>query len=285
MKLYVLTLTDVQTNEKQVEVYPTLKLAQISMKGKRDDAIATSNILDPIVNEDDYGCYVQNTCEITIDEAEMDFHSFIAHKIVEHYCEKVEEAILYYDVIYNMVCGFKTSDYPNIDNDSEVEMFIFNDFHNTTSFAAAKKLTNGVGLSCEKFNKVVDYLNDNLGLCDLAKIINGEMITQYQIQYNNDHPNEPLFNQKKVWAFSSNWWGGAHFSPDFKFRLFEKDDDAVSALIAEKKKVYEEFRYFYDADEIMESSIEDTNLTEYKIYEKKNHDDVWNGKVEVRYIE
>jgi len=285
MKLYVLTFTNVHNNNKQVEVYPTLKLAQIHMKGKCDDAIAESSTFDLIINEDDYGCYVKDVCNITIDGVEMSFHDFIAHKIVEHYCEKIEEARLYYDVIYNMVCEFKTSDYPNIDHYSEVEMFIFNDLHNTASFAAAKKLTNGVGLSFEKLNRVVDYLNDNLDICDLAKIINGEMITQYKIQYDNDNPNEPLFNHKKVWAFSSKLWGGAHFSPDFEFRLFEKYDDAADALIEEKKKVYDHFRSYYAEDEIIETSNENANSTEYKIYEKENHDDAWVGKVEVRYIE
>lgn len=285
MKIYVLTFTDVQTNEKQVEVYPTLKLAQIHMRGKVDDAIAASNTLDLIVDESDYRCYVKDVCEITIDEVEMNWHDLIAHKIVEHICESYAEANLYYDVIYNAVCGFETSEYPDIDNNCDVNMFICNKLRNTMSFAATKKLTEGVKLSYEKFNKVVGYLHDNLDICHLAKIINGKMIAQYQIQYNNDHPNEPLFNHKKVWAFSSNWWGGAHFSPDFKFRLFEKYDDAADALIEEKKKVYDDFRFFYGNDEIIETSIQDPNSTEYEIYEKKNHDDAWVGKVEVRYIE
>ena len=236
MKVHVLTLTDVQTNEKHVEVYPTLKLAQIYMKGKRDDAIAASNTPDLIVDESDYRCYVKDVCEITIDEVEMNWHDLIAHKIVEHYCNNKVEARLYYDVIYDVVCGFKTNEYPDIDNNNEVELFIYNKLHDTMACSAAKRLTRGVGLSFENFNKVVVYLQKRVGFYDLAKIINGETISQYQIQYNNDHPNEPLFNHKKVWAFSSNWWGGGHFSPDFKFRLFEKYDDAADVLIAEKEK-------------------------------------------------
>lgn len=287
MKLYVLTFTNVQNNEKHVEVYPTLKLAQIYMKGKRDDAIASSNILDLIVNEDDYGCYVQNTCEITIDEVEMNWHDFIAHKIVEHICDSVKGANLYYDVIYNIVNDFYMEDYPNIDDKDDIDSFINYKLLNTMAYCAAKKLTDGFKPSYEELDKVVSYLHDNVYICHLAKIINGEMITQYQIQYDSENPTETLFNHKKVWAFSSNWFGGAHYSPDFKFRLFEKYDDAADALIAEKEKVYQDFRYFYGKDEIIESSIEDTNAnsTEYEIYEKENHDDAWVGKVEVRYIE
>lgn len=286
MKIYVLTFTDVKNNNKQVEVYPTLKLAQIHMRGKVDDAIAaTTNNPDLIVHEDDYGCLVEHVCDITIDEVEVSFHDFIAHKIVEHICNSYTEANLYYDVIYNVVCGFETNEYPDIDDYEGVQIFIDYKLHSTMSCAATKKLTNGLGLSFENFNKVQNYLHNNVDICHLAKIINGGMIAQYQIQYDNDNPNDPLFKHKKVWAFSSNWFGGAHFSPDFKFRLFEKYDDAADALIAEKKKVYDDFRYFYVEDEIFEMSIEDTNLTEYKIYENKNHDDVWNGKVEVRYIE
>lgn len=287
MKLYVLTFTDVQKNEKQVEVYPTMKLAQIYMRGKCDDAIAASNTLDLIVNEDDYGCYVKGVCDITIDEVEMNWHDFIAHKIVEHICDSVTDASLYYDVIYNIVDDYNTEDYPNIDDKNDIESFINYKLLNTMSFAATKKLTEGVKLSYEKFNKVVGYLHDNVDICHLAKIINGEMITQYQIQYDSEHPTETLFNHKKVWAFSSNWWGGAHYSPNLTFRLFEKYDDAADALIAEKEKVYQDFRYFYRKDEIIETSIENTNTnsTEYEIYEKESHDDAWVGKVEVRYIE
>ena len=288
MKLYVLTFTDVQTNEKQVEVYPTLKLAQIHMRGKVDDAIAaTTNNPDLHVGKNDYRCYIKDVCEITIDEVEVSFHDFIAHKITEHVCNSYTEANLYYDVIYNVVCGFETSEYPDIDNNCDVNKFICNKLRDTMSFAATKRLTESVKISYEKFNKVVSYLHDNLDICHLAKIINGEMITQYQIQYDSENPTETLFNHKKVWAFSSNWLGGAHYSPDFKFRLFEKYDDAADALIAEKENVYQDFRYFYGKDEIIKLSIEDTNAnsTEYEIYEKENHDDAWVGKVEVRYIE
>lgn len=285
MKLYVLAFKNLQNNDKQIEVYPTLKLAQIHMRGKVDDAIAKFKNYDIIVVENDYGCDVKHVCESTIDEVEVSFHEFIAHKIVEHYCENVAEASPYYDVIYDIVDGFQTNEYPNIDNYEGVQMFIDYQVHNTMTIAAAKKLTNGVGLSFEKFNKVVHYLYDNVDNLHLAKIINGEMIVQYQNQYDNDNPDEPLFKNKKVWAFSSNWWGGAHFSPDFKFRLFEKYDDAVDALIVEKNKVYADFRNFYDEDEISEMSFEDTNSSKYEIYDKKYHDDYWVGKVEVRYIE
>lgn len=285
MKLYILTFTNVQNNDKQVEIYPTFRLAQIYMKGKLDDAIAAANNPDLIIEENDYGCYIKDVCEITIDEVEMSWHDFIAHKIVEHYCENVVEASLYYDVIYDAVCGFEAAEYPDIDDYSEVEIFINNKLHNTMAYSAAKKLTSGVGLSYEKFNKVVSYLHDSVGLCHLAKISNGEMIAQYQIKYDIDHPNETLFKHKKVWAFESKWLGGGHFSPDFAFRLFEKYDDAADALIAEKEKVYDNFRLVYDEDEIFEMSAEDANSTEYTIYDKKNSDDVWEGKVEVRYIE
>ena len=290
MKLYVLTFTNVQNNNKQVEVYPTLKLAHIYMKGKRDDAIGTYNALGGIIDEDDYRCYVKDVCEITIDEVEMNWHDFIAHKIVEHICDSVTYANLYYDVIYNIVDDYNTEDYPNIDDKNDIESFINNKLLNTMAYVATKQLTKDkdVVLCYEKFSKVVSYLHDNVGICDLAKIINGELITQYQIQYNIDHPNEPLFNNhKKVWAFSSTWLGGAHYSPNFTFRLFEKYDDAADALIAEKENVYQDFRYFYGIDEIIETSIENinTNSTEYEIYEKENHDDAWVGKVEVRYIE
>lgn len=285
MKLYVLTFTNVQTSEKQVEIYPTFRLAQIYMKGKLDDVIAASNNPDLIVEEDDCGCYVKDVCEITIDEVEVSFHDFIAHKIVEHICNSYIEADLYYDVIYDVVCGFETSEYPDIDDYSEVEIFINNNLHNTMAYSAAKKLTSGVECSYEKFHKVVSYLHDNVDICHLAKISNGEMIAQYQIKYDIDHPNETLFKHKKVWAFESKWLGGEHFSPDFAFRLFEKYDDAADALIDEKKKVYDNFRFVYDEDEIFEMSAEDANSTEYTIYDKKNSDDVWEGKVEVRYIE
>lgn len=285
MKLYVLTFTDVQTNEMQVEVYPTLKLAQIYMRGKCDDAIAASNTLDQIVSEDDYGCYVKDVCDITIDEVDMNWHDFIAHKIVEQICDRVTGANLYYDVIYNIVDGFETNEYPDIDNYEGVQNFIDYKLLNTMSFAAAKKLTDGVKLSYEKFNKVVIYLHDNVYICHLAKIINGEMITQYQIQYDTEHQTETLFNHKKVWAFSSNWWGGAHYAPNFTFRLFEKYDAAADALIAEKENVYHDFRSFYGEDEIIESLLEDPNSTTYEVYEKENHDDAWVGKVEVRYVE
>jgi len=285
MKIYILTSTNLKTNEKRIEVYPTLKLAQIYMKSKRDDAIASSNILDLIVNEDNYGCYVKDVCDITIDEVEVSFHDFIAHKIVEHICNRYTEANLYYDVIYNAVCGFETSEYPDIDNNSDVSKFICNKLRNTMSFAATKKLTESVKLSYEKFNKVVGYIHDNIDICHLAKIINGEMITQYQIQYDSENPTETLFNHKKVWALSSCMYGGAHYFPNFTFRLFEKYDDAADALIAEKEKVYQDFRYFYGEDEIIESSTENANSTEYEISEKENHDDAWVGKVEVKYIE
>lgn len=285
MKIFILTFTDVQTNEKRVEVYPTMKLAQIYMKGKRDDAIAESNNLDLIVDENDYGCYIKDVCEITIDEVEMSLHDFIAHKIVEHYCEKVVEASLYYDVIYNIVSDYNTEEYPNIDNDDDVARFINHKLLNTMAYTAAKRLTKDVGLSYEKFNKVVSYLHNYVGICHLAKIINGEMITQYQIKYDIDHPKEPLFKHKKVWAFSSKWLGGGNFSPSFAFRLFEKYEDAADALIDEKKKVYNDFRLVYDEDAICETSIEDANSTEYTIFDKKTSDDVWKGKVEVRYIE
>ena len=286
MKIYILTFTNVQTTEKQVEVYPTLKLAQIHMKGKVDDAIAAAtNNPDLIVCEDNYGCYVKDVCDITIDEVEVSFHDFIAHKIVEHCCENLGVSSLYYDVIYNIVNDYNTEDYPNIDDKNDIESFINHKLLNTMAYVATRKMTNGLELSYENFDKVVSYLYVNVGICDLSKIINGEMISQYQIKYNTDHPNEPLFNYKRVWTFSSNWLGGAHYSPNFTFRLFEKYDDAADALIAEKEKVYHDFRYFYGGDEIIESSIEDENSTEYEIYEKENHDDAWVGKVEVRYIE
>lgn len=282
MKIYVLTFTDVQTNEKQVEVYPTLKLAQIHRKGKIDDAIAKSNIPDLIGDESDYMCYVKDVCEATIEISYVSFHDFIAHKIVEYYCNERIEARLYYDIIYDVVCGFKTSEYPDIDNKSEVYLFISTKLHDAMALSACRRLTRGVGLSFENFNKVVGYLQKKVGNYDLARIINGEMIAHYQIQYDNDNPNEPLFNHKKVWAFSSTLWGGANFSPDFEFRLFEKYDDAADALIEKKKKVYDDFRSCYDEDDIFELSKDEPNPTEYRIY---NSDDVWDGKVEARYIE
>lgn len=285
MKLYVLTFTDVQKNEKQVEVYPTMKLAQIYMKGKRDDAIASSSTLDLIVNEDDYGCYVQNVCEITIDEVEMNWHDFIAHKIVEHICDSVTYANLYYDVIYNIVDGFETNEYPDIDDDASVQNFIDYKLLNTMAYCATKKLTNGVECSYEKFHKVVGYLHDNVGICHLAKIINGEMITQYQIQYDSENPTETLFNHKKVWAASFCMYGGASFTPDFEFRLFDTYDDALAALLAKKNDILEQFSYSYDESDLIINLSEDKNLTTYEIYEKENRDDFWVGKVEVRYIE
>lgn len=288
MKLYVLTFTDIQTNEKQVEVYPTMKLAQIYMKGKRDDAIASSSTLDLIVNEDDYGCYVQNVCEITIDEVEMNWHDFIAHKIVEHICDSVTYANLYYDVIYNIVDDYNTEDYPNIDDKNDIESFINHKLLNTMAYCATKKLTKDkdVVLCYEKFNKVVSYLHDNVGICDLAKIINGELITKYQIQYNIDHPNEPLFNNhKKVWAASFCMYGGASFTPDFEFRLFDTYDDALAALLAKKNDILEQFSYSYDESDLIINLSEDQNSTTYEISEKEDRDDIWVGKVEVRYIE
>lgn len=288
MKLYVLTFTDVQTTEKQVEVYPTLKLAQIHMKGKRDDAIATYATyatLDYIVNEDDYGCYVKDMCVITIDEVEVSFHDFIAHKIVEHICDRVTGANLYYDVIYNIVDGFETNEYPDIDDYESVQRFIDHNLHNTMSFAATKKMTNGLELSYEKFNKVVGYLHDKVDVCNLAKIINGEMITQYQIQYDSEHPSETLFNRKKVWAASFCMYGGASFSPDFEFRLFDTYDDALAALLAKKKDILEEFSYSYCESDVIENLSENQNSTTYEISEKEDRDDIWVGKVEVRYVE
>jgi len=285
MKIYVLTFTNLKNSEKQVEVHPTMKLAQIYMKGKVDDAIGSSSTIDFVVDENDYGCYIQNVCEATIDEVEMSLHDFIAHKIVEHYCENVVEASLYYDIIYDIVSEYNTEEYPNIDDYNEIEKFINHKLHRTMAFVAAKKLTSGVRLSCEQLQKVVAYLYDKVGLCHLAKIINGEMIIQYQIKYNIDNPNEPLFNHKKVWAFSSKWYGGGHFSPEFAFRLFEEYDDASDALIEEKKKVDNLFSLFYDEDEIFEMSTADSNSTKYTIYDKRDGDDIWEGKVEVRYIE
>lgn len=285
MKIYVLTFTDVQTTEKQVEVYPTFHLAKIYMKGKVDDAIAASNTPDLIIDETDYMCYVKDVCVITIDEVEMNWHDFIAHKIVEHICNTNKGANLYYDVIYNVVCGFETSEYPDIDNNFDVIMFTCNKLRNTMSFAATKKLTNGVEISYEKFNKVVSYLHDNVDICHLAKIINGEMIAKYQIQYDNDNPNEPLFKHKKVWAFSSKLCGGAHFIPDYSFRLFENREDAIDALISKKNDIKKDFIGYYDEDELSVFSVEKSNSTEYVICEKEHNDDLWEGKVEVRYIE
>lgn len=286
MKIYVLTFTNIQNNDKQVEVYPTLKLAQIHMKGKVDDAIAQSNTPDLIADENDYMCYVKDVCEATIEISYVSFHDFIAHKIVEHYCENVVEASLYYDVIYDVVCGFETSEYPDIDDYESVQRFIDHKLHNTMSFAAAKKLTSGIGLSYEKFNKVVSYLHDNVGLCHLAKISNGEMITQYQIKYDIDHPKEPLFKLKKVWAFSSCMYGGGSFSPDyFEFRLFDKYDDAFDALVAKKNDISAEFALIYGKSDVVEDLFEDPNSTTYKVYEKENHDDLWVGNVETKYIE
>lgn len=285
MKIYVLTFTNIQNNNKQVEVYPTFRLAQIYMKGKRDDAIGTSNTLDLIVDEDDYGCYVKDVCEMTIDEVEMSFHDFIAHKIVEHICNSYKGADLYYDVIYNVVCDFETSEYPDIDNNSDVSIFICNKLRNTMAYCATKKLTNGVECSYEKFHKVVSYLHDNVDICQLAKIINGEMITQYQIQYDSVNPTETLFNHKKVWAASFCMYGGACFCPEFEFRLFDEYDDAFAALLAKKNDILEEFSSIYGESDVVEDLSEDPNSTTYEVSEKEERYDIWIGKVEVRYIE
>lgn len=287
MKIYVLTFTDVQTNKKQVEVYPTLKLAQTQMRGKVDDAIATSNTLDLIVEENKYWFYVKDVCELTIDEVEMNWHDFIAHKIVEHYCEKVVEANVYYDVIYDIVKDYNTENYPNMDDCDDIDRFINYKLLNSMSFLAAKKMTIGIGISYGNSRKVAGYLYDNVDICNLAKIINEEKkaITEYQIQYDIDHPNEPLFNHKKVWAFSSKLFGGAHFLPDYSFRLFENREDAEDALISKKNDIKKDFIHYYDEDELTILSVKKSNSTEYIICEKENNDDVWEGKVEVRYIE
>ena len=285
MKIYILTFTDVQTNEKQVNVYPTLKLAQKYMKSKRDAAISLSNTLDLIVGENDYGCYVKDVCEITIDEVEMDFHSFIAHKIVEHCCENLGVSSLYYDVIYNIVNDYNTEDYPNIDDKNDMESFINHKLLNTMAYVATKKMANGLELSYENFNKVVGYLHDNVGICQLAKIINGEMITQYQIQYDSVNPTETLFNRKKVWAASFCMYGGSSFFPDFEFRLFDSYDDALAALLAKKNNILEQFSCWYDESDVSENLSENQNSTTYEIYENEDRDDIWVGKVEARYIE
>lgn len=285
MKLYVLTFTDVQTNEKQVEIYPTFRLAQTYMKRKIDNAIASANNPDLIVDENDYGCYVKDVCEITIDEVEMDFHSFIAHKIVEHCCENLGVSSLYYDVIYNIVNDYNTEDYPNIDDKNDIESFINHKLLSTMAYVATNKMTNGLELSYENFNKVVSYLHDKVGICVLPKIINGEMITQYQIQYDSEHPTETLFNRKKVWAASFCMYGGSSFFPDFEFRLFDSYDDALAALLAKKNNILEQFSCWYDESDVSENLSENQNSTTYEIYENEDRDDIWVGKVEVRYIE
>ena len=285
MKIYILTFTDVQTNEKQVNVYPTLKLAQKYMKSKRDDAISLSNTLDFIADESDYGCYVRDVCEASIEISYLNFHDFIAHKIVEHCCENLGVSSLYYDVIYNIVNDYNTEDYPNIDDKNDIESFINHKLLNTMAYVATKKMANGLELSYENFNKVVSYLYVKVGICDLSKIINGEMITQYQIQYDSEHPTETLFNRKKVWAASFCMYGGASFSPDFEFRLFDTYDDALAALLAKKNDILEEFSYSYDESDVIENLSEDQNSTTYEISEKEDRDDIWVGKVEVRYIE
>jgi hypothetical protein len=79
-------------------------------------------------------------------------------------------------------------------------------------------------------------------------------------------------------------YGGGCFSPDFKFRLFDDYDNALNALVDEHKNVLLSFIANYGAD-VSEEITETPNITTYELSEKKNHDDYWVGKIEVRYIE